>query len=150
MNFTCRGSVNAAVNPLVTIQMRQGIRFSLRTLLMTVLFFALVVFVCSPTTVQIPVSSSLLMNSIYYSEGARINVYDENTKRIAANCLISVRCVEIESQAIDPSEINDLLTHKFPPIIDNSYLEIQVNWLQKYRIYNSKDVRVGGIRQRKR
>ena len=125
--------------------MRPKFQFSLRAFLLFALpSFALTVLVFAPTTVRIPVRSELLLNSIYYSEGSEINIYDQDGQLIVAKCRIVLRKIDIETTAIEPA---DLVSGNLPPIVDNSFLEIRVNYYQKYQIEHSSGVRVGGIRQ---
>lgn len=123
-------------------------QFSLRTLLIAVLpVCVLVGIVFTPVNVRVPISASLIMNSVHYSEGLRINVYNGD-HLVAGNCLIVSRKMEVESIELDVDEIDIekifLGAQKLPVPEDNSYLELRVNWIQKYRIESANNIRVGG------
>ena len=126
---------------------KTSFRFTLRTLfLVLVLVSVLIGLVFTPATVRVPISASL--NSIHYSVGLRINVRDGGDL-IAGNCLIISRKMDVESIEINLDEIDlvELVNGnlKLPPQEDNSYLEIRVNLIQKYRIERASELRLGGL-----
>ena len=128
---------------------KTSFRFTLRTLfLVLVLVSVLIGLVFTPATVRVPISASQIMNSIHYSVGLRINVRDGGDL-IAGNCLIISRKMDVESIEINLDEIDlvELVNGnlKLPPQEDNSYLEIRVNLIQKYRIERASELRLGGL-----
>ena len=86
------------------------------------------------------------MNSVHYSEGLRINVYD-GQDLVASNTLILSRKIDIESTPVTPDLIEQILKAELelPESEDNSYLEIRVNLLQKLRLRNATNIRVAGL-----
>ena len=128
---------------------KPSFRFSIRTLLLLLTLSCVVIgLILAPVTVRVPISGSLIMNSVHYSEGLRINVYD-GEDLVAGNRLIVSRKMDIESIPIDVDEIDfeQLFTGEqtLPAPQDNSYLEIRVNLIQKIRLENATKIRVGGI-----
>jgi len=86
------------------------------------------------------------MNSIHYSEGSRIKVYD-GEDLVAGNSLIVSRKMDVESIKLKPGEFEKVLTGELvlPTFEDNSFLEIRVNLIQKFRLENATKIRVAGL-----
>ena len=126
---------------------KPSFRFSIRTLLLLLtLSCVVIVLILVPVTVRVPISGSLIMNSVHYSEGLCINVYD-GEDLVAGNTLIVSRKMDVQSIPVTPDEIEKILKGEMvlPTPKDNSYLEIRVNLIQKLRLRNATDIRVGGI-----
>ena len=126
---------------------KSSYQFSLRRLLLLFVPICVVVgLIFAPFTVRVPISASLIMNSVHYSEGLRINVYD-GQDLVASNTLILSRKIDIESTPVTPDLIEQILKAELelPESEDNSYLEIRVNLLQKLRLRNATNIRVAGL-----
>ena len=141
------GSVITDVILLKSIMAKPSFRFSIRTLLLLLTLSCVVIgLILVPVTVRVPISGSLIMNSVHYSEGLCINVYD-GEDLVAGNTLIVSRKMDVQSIPVTPDEIEKILKGEMvlPTPEDNSYLEIRVNLIQKLRLRNATDIRVGGL-----
>ena len=145
--ITCRRPVIVDVILLKGIMAKPSFRFSIRTLLLLLTLSCVVIeLILVPVTVRVPISGSLIMNSVHYSEGLCINVYD-GEDLVAGNTLIVSRKMDVQSIPVTPDEIEKILKGEMmlPTPEDNSYLEIRVNLIQKLRLRNATDIRVGGL-----
>ena len=132
---------------LKSIMAKPSFRFSIRTLLLLLtLSCVVIVLILVPVTVRVPISGSLIMNSVHYSEGLCINVYD-GEDLVAGNTLIVSRKMNVQSIPVTADEIEKILKGELvlPTPEDNSYLEIRVNLIQKLRLRNATDIRAGGL-----
>ena len=65
---------------------------------------------------------------------------------VAGNTLVVSRKMDVQSIPVTADEIEKILKGELvlPTPEDNSYLEIRVNLIQKLRLKNAADIRVGG------
>ena len=126
---------------------KPSVRFSLRTLLLLFALICVVIgLIFARFTVRVPISASSIMNSVHYSEGLCVNVYD-GEDLVAGNTLIVSRKMDVQSMPpVTSDEIEQMLNGELvlPAPEDSSYLEIRVSLIQKFRLENATNIRVRG------
>ena len=92
---------------------KPSVRFSLRTLLLLFALICVVIgLIFARFTVRVPISASSIMNSVHYSEGLCVNVYD-GEDLVAGNTLIVSRKMDVQSM---------------PPVTSDEIERSMVNW----------------------
>ena len=80
--------------------------------------------------------------------GSEMCIRDSDGEDVGAgNTLIVSRKMDVQSIPVTADEIEKILKGEMvlPTPKDNSYLEIRVNLIQKLRLRNATDIRVGGL-----